>query len=175
MRYTARHSPQCGFTLIELMTAIALAGILLAIGIPSYNEMIRNNCLTTNANALVTSIQVARTEAIKRRETMDLTPASGLNWSKGWKVRQQGGATDLQEYSTAGCNIRVYNSNTSAKFTSRGNAETAQTFNFCDGGNNPRKKGESSGRVLSISLIGRHKLEKGIPTAQCLSANASEN
>ena len=31
-----------GFTLIELMVTVAIAGVVLGIGIPSFNEAIRN-------------------------------------------------------------------------------------------------------------------------------------
>jgi type IV fimbrial biogenesis protein FimT len=53
-----------GFTIIELMLSIALAGVLLAIAAPSYTTMVLNNCLTTKANGLVSALQLARSSAI---------------------------------------------------------------------------------------------------------------
>lgn len=56
-----------GFTLLELMTALSVAGVVLAFGVPAFTDITRNNRLTTAANDLLHSIQVARTEAIKRQ------------------------------------------------------------------------------------------------------------
>ena len=55
-----------GFTLIELMVTVAVLAIVLSLGVPSYRALIINNRLTAQANALVASINLARSEAIKR-------------------------------------------------------------------------------------------------------------
>jgi type IV fimbrial biogenesis protein FimT len=52
-----------GFTLIELMVTIAVLAILLAIG---FTSLINANRLTAQANEVVASLQLARTEAIRR-------------------------------------------------------------------------------------------------------------
>ncbi|WP_129647268.1 GspH/FimT family pseudopilin [Peristeroidobacter agariperforans] len=65
MRRTPKQS--AGFTLLELMTALSVAGVLLAIGVPAFTDITRNNRLTTAANDLLRSTQVARTESIKRQ------------------------------------------------------------------------------------------------------------
>ena len=56
-----------GFTLVELMVTVALVGILLAAVIPNMRTFLRNNQLSGGVNDLLHSIQVARTEAIKRQ------------------------------------------------------------------------------------------------------------
>jgi type IV fimbrial biogenesis protein FimT len=55
-----------GFTLLELIVAISIAGILMALAIPSFRDMMRNNRLTTYANEFVTALNIARSEAVKR-------------------------------------------------------------------------------------------------------------
>lgn len=55
-----------GFTLVELMVAIAVMAILMAIAIPSFRTLTLSNRLTSVANGLVGSINAARMEAIKR-------------------------------------------------------------------------------------------------------------
>ncbi len=53
-----------GFSIIELMIAIVIGGVLLAIAIPNYTTMVQNNCLTSKANAMVGAMQLARSSAI---------------------------------------------------------------------------------------------------------------
>jgi type IV fimbrial biogenesis protein FimT len=55
-----------GFTLTELMIAIAVLGILLALAAPSLTGVINANRLTAQANEVVASLQLARSEAVKR-------------------------------------------------------------------------------------------------------------
>jgi type IV fimbrial biogenesis protein FimT len=59
-----------GFTLVELMIVLAVAGTILALGAPSFNDFRRNNRLTAAANDFITSVQLARTEAIKRQRNV---------------------------------------------------------------------------------------------------------
>lgn len=54
-----------GFTLIELMVTIVVAAVLLAIAVPSFNQMIQNSRLATAVNAVIGDVNVARMNAIK--------------------------------------------------------------------------------------------------------------
>ncbi|HYJ39397.1 MAG TPA: GspH/FimT family pseudopilin, partial [Steroidobacteraceae bacterium] len=56
---------QRGFTLMELMAAIAVLGVLSAVAVPSFTNLINRNRLTSQANELLSSIQFARIEAIR--------------------------------------------------------------------------------------------------------------
>lgn len=56
-----------GFSLLELMTTVSVAAIVLAVGVPTFTDVIRNNRLTSQANDLQRSTQVARAEAVKRQ------------------------------------------------------------------------------------------------------------
>ncbi len=64
-------SRQRGFTLIELMITCGLVGLLLTAVVPNMRTFLRNNQLSGAVNDMLHSIQVARTEAIKRQ------PAAG--------------------------------------------------------------------------------------------------
>jgi type IV fimbrial biogenesis protein FimT len=55
-----------GFSLVELMVAVAVAAILLVIAVPEFRRLIASNQLNTAANELVGTLNVARVEAIKR-------------------------------------------------------------------------------------------------------------
>ncbi|WP_267897511.1 GspH/FimT family pseudopilin [Dyella psychrodurans] len=69
MRISLRRGPSRpddGFTVVELMITLAVATILMVVAIPSFNNMINSNRLTTAANELVGALNAARMEAIKR-------------------------------------------------------------------------------------------------------------
>ena len=55
-----------GFTLIELMITLAVAAILITAALPSFNEFIKNNRLTTQANNFIATLNLARSEAPAR-------------------------------------------------------------------------------------------------------------
>jgi len=65
-----------GFTLMELMVTLAIAAIILGIAAPSFSQFLRNNRLTSAANDLLTAIQNARTEAIKRQQSVSICPTA---------------------------------------------------------------------------------------------------
>jgi type IV fimbrial biogenesis protein FimT len=56
-----------GFTMIELMVTLAVASILVGILAPNMRVFLLNNQLSGGVNDMLHSIQVARTEAIKRQ------------------------------------------------------------------------------------------------------------
>lgn len=58
---------QTGFTLLELMLVVTIAGILLGIGIPAMGNLIRSARITGAANDVMAGLHFARSEAIKRR------------------------------------------------------------------------------------------------------------
>lgn len=87
---TSRHS---GFTLIELMVTIAVAAIILAFAIPSFESFVNANRLTSAANEMVASMQVARMEALRNNHRAVVcftgnpeaaTPSCVTSGVKGW-------------------------------------------------------------------------------------------
>lgn len=66
-----------GFTLIELMITLTVAVILIAIAIPSFNYLTVSSKLTTVANGLVTALNTARLEAIKRNNLVTTCSNTG--------------------------------------------------------------------------------------------------
>ncbi|BCX81034.1 type IV fimbrial biogenesis protein FimT [Methylomarinovum caldicuralii] len=82
-----------GFTLIELMVTVAMAAIVLTVGVPGFQALVKNNRLTAAANELVGTLSLARSEAVKRgiRVTVcksadgESCATSGY-WEQGWIV-----------------------------------------------------------------------------------------
>ncbi len=61
-----------GFTLLELMVTVAVVAILAAVATPSLVSVVNSNRLATQANELVASLQIARSEAIRLNNTVTL-------------------------------------------------------------------------------------------------------
>lgn len=82
-----------GFSLVEMMVALAVLGILASIAIPAYSTMVLSHNLASQANSLLTSLHLARSEAIKRNaRVVACKSASGMDctgsgsWQQGWIV-----------------------------------------------------------------------------------------
>lgn len=87
-----------GFTLIELMITIAVLAIVISIAAPSFTSVIQSNRSTALHHEVLGAIQVARSEAVKRRKdviicrTEDQTACKdGADWSSGWLIQEVGG------------------------------------------------------------------------------------
>ena len=74
-----------GFSLIELMVAITVVGILAATALPSMREMGRRMTVTSTNNDLVGALAIARAEAAKRGSWVAVI-GPGPDWSAGWHV-----------------------------------------------------------------------------------------
>ncbi len=77
-----------GFTLIELMVTVAIAGIVLTIGVPSFSQVLKNSRLASNTNSLIASLNLARSEAVKRKIKVFVRRKGSVsqNWDDGWDV-----------------------------------------------------------------------------------------
>jgi type IV fimbrial biogenesis protein FimT len=96
-----RHPRNRGFTIFELMITIAVAGVLAAVAIPNMRDFIRNGRLTSATNDLLRSMQIARSEAIKRQRNVVVcatdspsaeVPACSYDTFRGWIVFQDSNA-----------------------------------------------------------------------------------
>lgn len=79
--------PQGGFTLIELMSVVAVVAVLAAFGVPSFRDMLLNQRLATAAQAFSATLSFARMEAIQRAQRVRVDALSGSGWSDGWVVQ----------------------------------------------------------------------------------------
>jgi type IV fimbrial biogenesis protein FimT len=86
------HSRAGGFTLVELMITIIVAGILVALALPSFRDLILNNHVTETTNQLLVDLNYARSEAVRRGTLVAVISNSGGNdWSSGWQVEADTG------------------------------------------------------------------------------------
>jgi type IV fimbrial biogenesis protein FimT len=62
-----------GFTLLELMVTIAVASVLVGLAAPTFTDLIKSSQLTTTNNLVVTNLNFARSEAVKRSSKILVT------------------------------------------------------------------------------------------------------
>jgi len=148
-----------GFTLIELMITVLVGAILLGIAVPSFRNFVQNSRLSAEANTLVYSLNLARSEAVKRNTSvevcasMDGATCAGT-WANGWIVctPSAGCGTVLQTSAQVALGNTVseqVSHATQVTFSSDGEAGQSYQFVFCD------SRGVADGRDVEINLIGR--------------------
>lgn len=128
---------QRGFSLVELMVAIAVLGILSAIAIPSFNEVIMSTKLRSYANNLVASAHLARSEAIKSNAVVKLcasnngTSCTG-NWQNGWIViNKDNTVIERQQATSDGYLITEAGGTNTLNFQSTGIGSTQAALTIC--------------------------------------------
>ncbi|SFQ04188.1 type IV fimbrial biogenesis protein FimT [Variovorax sp. 770b2] len=75
-----------GFTLTELLTVITIVAVLAAVAVPSFRSLLLNQRLASAASAMVSALNLARSEAIKRSSRVSVLPARAA-WGTGWDVK----------------------------------------------------------------------------------------
>ncbi|MEM9401987.1 MAG: GspH/FimT family pseudopilin [Pseudomonadota bacterium] len=162
---------QNGFTLIELIVTMAIAAIVLSVGVPTFRGTIANNAMIADANRFVTSVNLARSSAVKFQRDATIcvstdwnnavpTCTGGSDWSAGWIVfvdKDRDNTVDADEvlavneplndratFASAGQSSFTYNS--------RGFVDTGDTLTLCD-----NRTGEM-GRQVRINGAGRARV-----------------
>ncbi len=75
-------SSQRGMSMIEVMVTIAILAVLLGVGVPNLSSWMRNTEIKTTAQSLMTGLQLARGEAVRRNAPVSFT-LTGTAWSVG--------------------------------------------------------------------------------------------
>jgi type IV fimbrial biogenesis protein FimT len=162
-----------GFTLIELMTALMVLGILLAMAVPSFRDMTRSNRIATTQNELLTALAFARSEAVRQSTNVSVCPASSpaatacvpvstgtTAWhNNGWIVFTDAGTAGavntasgdaiLQRFAAPQGDTRVNGSASFIRYTPTGMTTAVRSFdvyfNTCTG---------AKARHVDVSLVG---------------------
>ena len=92
-------APSGGFTLVEMLTVIALTAIMASVALPNFSGLITRYRVAAKANSLQASLSFARAEAIRRganvsvksRGTACSLGKRDKDWSCGWDVQVDSG------------------------------------------------------------------------------------
>jgi type IV fimbrial biogenesis protein FimT len=171
---------QAGFTLVELIIAVVIGGIIATQAVPSFANMIASNRLITQTNDLVADINLARSEAVTRGSAVILcrsadprvgTPTCGgttRTWTTGWLLYAEGdgtpgfvtgGDTLIRIGHPAHAVVTVMADSTgdaSLQYNADGTASSSAVFAICD-----RDGGTTTGRQINVNGVGRPRLTSG--------------
>lgn len=158
------------FTLIELMVTLAVVAILATIAVPNMRTIIQNNRIMTQANNLLSDVNLARSEAVKRAVNVVIctwnsttTPTvpscngSG-NWSTGrviWADTNNSGTLDAGELirsreGVVSMTLTPANAVDPVSFNSRGLPVLGRAdFRLCD------YRGVSAAKLIRITATGQ--------------------
>jgi type IV fimbrial biogenesis protein FimT len=105
---------QRGFTLIEMMIALLVVGILFAMALPTFSVWIANTKIRNGAEAVLNGLQYARNEAVKRNTTIEFEITSGTAWvvtvvstAAELQRRAEEGSSDVSATATPGGATKV--------------------------------------------------------------------
>lgn len=128
MRNIATHRTNRGLTLIEILVALAVSGVLMAVGMSQWAGVLGAKAADHSVSSLAVALRLAKSEAMKRGEPVSvcardpqagdqgqLCTTSGKDWSAGWivfvdrGVRGQVDADDLviQVHQPAKANVTI--------------------------------------------------------------------
>lgn len=144
-----------GFTLIELMVAIAVLTIVVGVAVPGFQSFMANQRVKSIADELAFSLMLAKSEAIKRKQQV-IVSANGGNWDSGWVVKTS--AETLRQVPQAGVTISGV-SLTEINFGPAGrpglSGASSIDFSICD------VKKAATERQLRLSLAGQTRVSLG--------------
>ena len=176
-----------GFTLIELVVTLAIFGIVLATALPSLDSFTASNRRSANINIFVSSLNLARSEAVKRNTAISICTSNdtvacnnALSWEDGWLVFVDFDGDGVVDAGDGDEILRVFNKifnrSTPSKdvtlvdlegpalkkltFQSNGSVDNIATFMRCaDLGS--AAKTDAQARAVIVSSTGRVRLSKG--------------
>ncbi len=155
----ARRVRVVGFTLFELIVTLAIATILMGIAVPGFVSIMRSNRAEVQVSTLVSSLNFARSEAVKVRGSVVVAPdVAGTEWEGGWRVwwdRNEDGTFNgsdvvLRTYPAFSGETTLSSDEATVTFNRTGAAAATVGFEYRVGTGHCRLE-----RDVAVSILGR--------------------
>lgn len=162
-----------GISLMDVMTTLAVASVLLGTGIPGLQRYLANSRLVNNTNLMSRSLMLARSEAVKRETDVVIckspnqqTCISSGSWRQGWIIYEDHLPNRLRDEDEAlifaksalpaaiQLNYRAFRSSNFIAFRPTGITKTNGTFTLC------YNEETDSARALILSKTGRVRFSR---------------
>jgi type IV fimbrial biogenesis protein FimT len=154
-----------GFTLLEILITVTILTLVMAIGVPSMRDFVKNDRLVTQINTMVGHLAYARSEAVLRHlpvvvcASSNLTSCSNGSWTDGWIIFVDtdnnsdfsAGEDMLRQYEgLSGGNTMTNTVGSIVIYDKRGFApDSVGSFTLCD------DRGDTHKKSITISGTGR--------------------
>ena len=168
----AVHQRQRGVSLVEALSVTAITALLAAAAAPAYTNLVQENRLSTQANALLGALRYARNEAVTRGGHVTLCAESGgaclgtSDWAQGWMAFADAdgdgfldpGEALLRRWPAVHASHSLHKGKkVRVRFDAQGFAAGYNdTFRLCDA------RGPAYGRGIIVSNQGRTRVAHGV-------------
>lgn len=167
-----------GFTLIELMVALVIFGILVGAGVPALQGFLNNMASRTNADQLATAIAFTRQTAVSRGESISICSiktgendqcGNASEWGNGWLIYPDGVPANLIRVNDTQSNVKHVATSVADRavitFNARGEAGNQTTLIIC---NVQKEAGDRViARVLTVANSGALSNTGKLSTTSC--------
>jgi len=160
---------QRGFTLLELLTTLAIAAVLVTVAIPDLGHLISYNRAVARVNSLIRALNFARFSAISRDRYVTICRSSdgrqcsdSGDWQDGWLIfvnldrdspaQVDPGEPVLHVHGPLDGNAQIFSNRKTFTFRPLGTRSTNGTFLYCS-------EGHADDQALIINVVGRIRVE----------------
>ena len=162
-----------GYSLLELMMTIAVAAVILTLGLPSFSSLKARNVQRVELDALFHAVHLARKGSIMRKQVVSLCPTvdgstcnPGRDWSGGFLVFENSDRDEPPELDEGEIVFHRHRASPSVKITANRRGFTLRatflratngTLVVCD------RRARVPPKALVISYTGRPRVTERTP------------